>query len=273
MPVFNGATTLRKVLESLVSQTFSDFVLVISDNASTDNTAEICLEYVRSDERIRYIRQSGNIGAEANFRYVFDAEDSEYFMWAAADDVRSTDFIELNLAFLQANPEYLGSTCPVRFEGGVFDEVAMGDAALADDDPYKRLTDFFGVWHANGRFYSLFRRAAITAWVQRDNYFLGSDWTLITHLALAGKLNRVSGGWIELGLGGVSNTKDIFANYRQGIIDWIIPFHRLTRDTLQLMGGASRSQKLLVIKRLLRLNIQAFATQFRVMIQRRRTRA
>ena len=97
MPVFNGATTLRKVLESLVSQTFSDFVLVISDNASTDNTAEICLEYVRSDERIRYIRQSRNIGAEANFRYVFDAEDSEYFMWAAADDVRSTDFIELSM--------------------------------------------------------------------------------------------------------------------------------------------------------------------------------
>lgn len=268
MPVYNGSRDLRRVLDSLLAQTFTDFVLLISDNASTDNTADICQEYARADSRIRYHRQAKNIGAEANFRFVFLAAESKYFMWAAADDTRSSDFLELNYSFLEENPDYLGSTCPVHFQGREHDEIAMGDALLSDDDPYQRLISFFRTWHANGRFYSLFRREAVASWKHLNNRFLGSDWTLVTHLALKGKLNRVSGGWVELGLGGVSNTTNIFARYRRGIIDWILPFHRLTLDTLRLMSGAKLSQRAFVFAKLLRLNMQAFVVQFRVMLQR-----
>ncbi|MDO8969426.1 MAG: glycosyltransferase family 2 protein, partial [Saprospiraceae bacterium] len=84
LPVYNGSNTIRQVLNSLLSQSFTDFILVISDNASTDDTGTICQEYASIDSRVRYIRQSQNIGAEANFRFVFQAALSEYFMWAAA---------------------------------------------------------------------------------------------------------------------------------------------------------------------------------------------
>jgi glycosyltransferase involved in cell wall biosynthesis len=270
MPVFNGGEVLRRILNSLLSQTFTDFILLISDNASTDDTAGICQEYAAADKRIRYVRQSRNIGAEANFQYVFQIAESEYFMWAAADDTRSSDFLELNLSFLQKNPDFVGSTCPVRFHGRHFDEIAMGDAPLVDDDPYQRLVLFFRAWHANGRFYSLFRRESVAGWSHLDDCFLGSDWTLITYLALKGKLNRVNEGWVELGLSGVSNTTDIFARYRQGIIDWVLPFHRLTQDTWQFMPDASLTQRTIITIQLARLNLQAFFTQFRIMVRKRK---
>ena len=56
MPVYNADSFLAKSLDSILSQTFTDFELLISDNASTDRTEEICQEYASRDKRIRYFR-------------------------------------------------------------------------------------------------------------------------------------------------------------------------------------------------------------------------
>jgi len=86
MPVYNGEKFICEALDSLLSQTFTEFELVISDNASTDNTQMICEDYARRDQRIRYIRQDGNMGAIANFQFVLEESKGNFFMWAAADD-------------------------------------------------------------------------------------------------------------------------------------------------------------------------------------------
>lgn len=86
MPVYNGAKYIREALDSLLAQTFTDFELVISDNASTDDTQAICEKYARRDPRIRYVRQLENLGALPNFQFVLNEARSEYFMWAAYDD-------------------------------------------------------------------------------------------------------------------------------------------------------------------------------------------
>lgn len=93
MPVYNGAKFIREALDSLLAQTFTDFELTISDNASTDGTEAICREYAAKDQRIRYVRQPENLGAAANFRFVLDEAVGEYFMWAAADDLWVPNFI------------------------------------------------------------------------------------------------------------------------------------------------------------------------------------
>lgn len=87
MPVYNGEKYIREALDSLRSQSFTDFELIISDNASTDGTEEICKQYAAKDSRIHYERQPVNLGALANFTFVLDAARGECFMWAAADDV------------------------------------------------------------------------------------------------------------------------------------------------------------------------------------------
>jgi len=269
MPVYNGEKFICEALDSLLLQTFTDFELIISDNASTDNTDMVCLKYAGQDTRIRYIRQPMNLGMALNFKFVLDEAVAEYFMWAACDDLRSNDFLEVNLAFLRDNPVYLASTSPVKFLGNNFDEHQMGDESLESESRYDRIIHFFQCWHANGRFYSLFRRSAVADWLHINASYLGSDWSLITHIANKGKLKRVSEGWVELGIEGISNTTDIFSLYRLKFIDWILPFNKLSLDTWSYMYNASLFQKFRLIYRLLRLNYQAFRAQFRVARERK----
>lgn len=119
MPVYNGEPFIREALDSLLAQTFTDFELIISDNASTDGTEAICREYAAKDARIRYVRQVENRGAMPNFQFVLDEALGEYFMWAAADDVWLPKFIETCVKLLKtdasAQMAMTGYKCVSRF--------------------------------------------------------------------------------------------------------------------------------------------------------------
>jgi glycosyltransferase involved in cell wall biosynthesis len=125
LPVFNGARFLSDALDSLLGQTFSDFELVIGDNASTDATERICREYASRDARIRYYRHERNIGGAANFNFVLSQARAEYFKWAAHDDAYDPTFLEKCIAVLDRAPSVL--LCSTR-------------TALMDEDG-RRLTE------------------------------------------------------------------------------------------------------------------------------------
>lgn len=105
MPVHNGEQYIGQALESLLSQTHENFELVISDNASTDRTWEICQSYASRDERIRLYRNRVNIGAVANFNRVLALSRSPFFMWAACDDLWEPTFIQRLLGSLNSDPD------------------------------------------------------------------------------------------------------------------------------------------------------------------------
>jgi glycosyltransferase involved in cell wall biosynthesis len=86
LPVYNGEKYLANALGSLLKQDFEDFELVISDNASTDNTEAMCREFASKDKRIRYHRNETNIGATGNYNRVFQLSNGEFFRWASHDD-------------------------------------------------------------------------------------------------------------------------------------------------------------------------------------------
>lgn len=271
MPIYNAERYLHRALDALLGQSFHDFELIISDNASTDGSEAICREYAARDARIRYLRQPINLGATANFRFVLEQARSEYFMWAAADDIRSPDFLETNYQFLKTNSDFLASTSPVRFAGGQFNPEKMGDATLDHPDPNQRVIQPFSAWHANGRFYSLFRRQPLTEWPHLQNFeFLGSDWTLITHLATLGKFHRSNIGWVELGTKGMSNTTDIFKTFRKRKLHWFVPFHDVTKDAFAHLHKPKLLQRLVLFSRLLRLNRKAAKKQFKAWRKARR---
>lgn len=87
IPVYNGDKYLKFTLESILQQNFKDFEIIISDNASSDQTESLCNHYQGIDKRIRYFRQNYNIGGVANFKYVFKNSRGKYFIWIAADDL------------------------------------------------------------------------------------------------------------------------------------------------------------------------------------------
>ena len=94
LPVYNGANYLAQTLDSLLGQTYSDFELIIADNASSDATQDICRTYAAKDKRVRYIRNEQNLGAARNYNQLFELSSSEYFKWAAHDDLCEPRFLE-----------------------------------------------------------------------------------------------------------------------------------------------------------------------------------
>lgn len=109
LPVYNGEQFLRKRIDSVLDQTFSDFELIISDNASTDSTSIICEEYTKKDNRIRYVRQEKNIGMMPNFYFLLHEAKSDYFVWAAVDDLWNPRFLEKNINALETDKKIVGS--------------------------------------------------------------------------------------------------------------------------------------------------------------------
>ena len=142
LPTYNGSKTIRRALDTLLAQTYKDFELIISDNASTDETGKICEEYAARDARVRYIRQKDNIGPLANFRFVTTVARGNYFMWAADDDWWEPKFIETLARALDKNPYHdvaMSSYRLVYPEGEIKNDVIYQGEWDFSRDSYYRL--------------------------------------------------------------------------------------------------------------------------------------
>jgi len=105
LPVFNGQRYLRACLDSIQAQSFTDFELIVSDNASSDETPDIVVEYAQRDPRIRFERSLKNQGAAWNHRRVLGLARSRYFKWCGADDICHPQFLERCVDALDQTPE------------------------------------------------------------------------------------------------------------------------------------------------------------------------
>ena len=177
MPVYNGAATIQAALDSLLDQSFDDFVLVISDNCSTDETGMICRSYAERDKRITYVRQPVDLAATMNFRFVLFEARTPYFMWAAADDRWAPDFIARNLAMLEQDPKAVASQSKVLFTVcGVASHLSNGTYPLPYD-PGRNVAEYFSNVTDNSRYYGVFRTAALQAVFPPRNFF-ALDWAV-----------------------------------------------------------------------------------------------
>jgi glycosyltransferase involved in cell wall biosynthesis len=135
LPVYNGERYLPEALDALLGQSYSDFELIVSDNASIDGTEEICRRYLTLDRRIRYFRQPVNLGAAANHNFVVKQARGELFKWASHDDLYGRDLLLRCVEALDAHPEVVLSHAWQAFidaEGNVIHRV---EYRLATDSP------------------------------------------------------------------------------------------------------------------------------------------
>lgn len=107
LPVYNGENYLAVAIDSLLAQTYDDFELILSDNASTDRTAEICQSYVAKDSRVRYYRAEVNQGSAWNYGRCFTLARGEYFKWAAHDDLCAPTFLARCVEVLDKRPDVI----------------------------------------------------------------------------------------------------------------------------------------------------------------------
>jgi glycosyltransferase involved in cell wall biosynthesis len=115
LPVYNGARYLRSALDSLVAQDYEDFELIISDNASEDETEAICREFAARDPRVRYYRAERNMGPVWNAVRAYELARGEYFLLAAHDDLRHPECLSRCVAELERNQRALFCCMGVNF--------------------------------------------------------------------------------------------------------------------------------------------------------------
>jgi glycosyltransferase involved in cell wall biosynthesis len=190
MPVYNGERFVRQALESILVQDYENFELIISDNASTDTTGNICQRYADRDARIRYVRNETNLGASPNHKRVFEMARGDYFKWAAHDDECLPTFLSRCMSVFEEVPQSVVLVYPqsliIDEEGRVIREYRVSIEARASR-PHRRLarvlrnvmlgTPAYGVMRAN----ALKQTRLIDA-------FLSSDYVLFAELAMLGEI-------------------------------------------------------------------------------------
>lgn len=198
LPVFNGDDHLEQAIVSILSQTYTDFEFVISDNASTDRTEEICRHYAAKDPRINYFRNPKNMGATQNWYRVLDLAAGQYFASVAHDDLYAPGYMEKCISVLDQDPSIIvcySKTSIIDEQGCPLEDdriLKMLSAKIntVSPSPSTRLYNVLAVDYLCIQLYGVMRTQAI-----RDTkVFAGyssCDRNTLAELALLGKLHEI----------------------------------------------------------------------------------
>ena len=193
VPVFNGENYLAEALDSILAQTFSDFELIISDNASTDATQEICRGYAAKDQRIRYCRNETNLGAARNFNRVFQLSSGEYFKWSAHDDLIAPDFLVKCVEVLDKDAAVVLCHSKVKFigeSGEIVADYAIELHNVSSPRPQDRFGDLIMMSHWCFDVFGLIRAGALRKTSLIASH-IGSDRNLLVELGLLGRFYQL----------------------------------------------------------------------------------
>jgi glycosyltransferase involved in cell wall biosynthesis len=191
LPVYNGEQFLVQAIESVLKQTYGDFELIISDNASTDGTQAICERYAAQDGRIKYHRHLENKGATWNFNHVFGLAKGKYFSWLAHDDVLGPDFLQTFVPVLDNDPDTVLCYSKVLIVDENNQLITEFDVEMRTGSPRasERFYDLLMVWHNCFAIFGLIRTEALKNTPLIGAYGLG-DAVLLARMGLMGKFYK-----------------------------------------------------------------------------------
>src|SRR6266496_237046 len=191
LPVYNGEKSLPESLDALLGQSYGDFELIISDNASTDSTAEICCSYGKQDSRIRYIRQSRDIGRVPNHNFLIEQARGELFKWAACDDLYASDLLKRCVDVLDEYPQVVlahSGEAVIDNSGAVISLVKYPVVTDSPMAPERFRSMLFDGWGDDS--YGIIRTEVLRRTPLHGSYHL-ADRTFTTELALHGPFHQV----------------------------------------------------------------------------------
>lgn len=190
LPTYNRACYLRGTLDSVLAQTYTDFELIISDNASTDATEQIAREYAERDPRIRYVRHPRNLGSAFNHTYVIRKARGEFFKWVSDDDLYAPDLFEQCVRALDAHPEIpLAHAWTTSIDGdGVLIEKVPYVMDTGSGSPSERLRSLLYT-EGGDDIYGVIRTQILRSMPDVGSFY-HSDRTFVAELALHGPFHN-----------------------------------------------------------------------------------
>ena len=191
LPVYNGEKFVAESIEALLGQSFTDFELIISDNASTDGTGDICRRYEKEDPRVRYFLQQKNVGLAPNHNFVAEHARGELFKWASNDDLYARDLLESCIEALDRCPDVVLAhswTAKVDGSGAVIKalEYPLNTASPRAPERFRSLLFVSG----GDDDYGVVRTEVLRRTAMKESYH-HADRTIIAELSLYGRFYQV----------------------------------------------------------------------------------
>lgn len=266
LPVYNGERYLAAALDCFLAQTFTDFELIVADNASTDRVGEIAQDYAARDARIRYHRNERNIGLSGNFNRVFELARGPYFKWAPADDVCLPTYLERCVAALDADPSVVLAYPATQFINAEDQPLDIQDPGfhLVSDAAAERLRYVLESEHWVNAVIGLIRADALRKTRMLPAYY-GGDYRLLSQLALLGKFQEIPERLMlrrihprsssQFGANGATPDQGFLAKYMKGDnARTSLPFCSLSFDQFRIVlsSSLSASEKMSLFRLLFR---------------------
>lgn len=191
LPVYNSSRFVAESIDAILGQTFEEFELIISDNASTDDTGDICRRYCKQDSRVRYFRQPKNVGLAPNHNFCVEQARGPLFKWAAGDDLYARDLLGKCVAALDEDPKLVLAhswTAMIDGNSSLFQANAylLNTSAERAPERFRSLLNVSGGDDDGG----VMRKDVLLRTAMKESYH-HADRTIIAELALHGPFHQV----------------------------------------------------------------------------------
>ena len=248
LPTYNGEKTIKRTIESILSQTISNFKLIISDDGSTDSTPKICQEYAQKDSRIEFVEKNEPHGWIWNFISLVEKSDTKYFVWIANDDFWKPRFIEENINSIENDSKVIASISRIQLVGpnikNYFPNQKINELDHLElvcpikgtyNEKIKKIIEFN--WILN--LYSVFKTDELRNSLIHES-FVSWDFALILNIIKFGDLHVVDNILAYRDTEGVTSKKSIISSLKTQKLGWFktyFPYVRFTIWCIQNLGG------------------------------------
>ncbi len=203
LPTYNRAASLPRAIRSVLDQTQSDLELLISDNASDDDTRAMCEGFAARDARVTYFRQPVNRGPIANFNWLLSRASTEFTLLLADDDWLDADYVERCVAIMDGDRRLSAVMGATRY----FEGDTVADRLLNDDIPAtsggRRVLQYLRSSSSSAAFYGLLRTSGLHDALPIPNV-MGADWIFVSALAFSGPMRTTADTHLNRARGGAS---------------------------------------------------------------------
>ncbi|MEL7533312.1 MAG: glycosyltransferase family 2 protein [Bacteroidota bacterium] len=250
IPTFNGELRIGEAIRSLQAQQYPHMEIIISDNASTDNTEGVVRQFMAEDERIRYYRHPKNLGIPLNFEFGLQQAKGQYFIWLSDDDQLLDGVIKRYVDYLEAHPDFSMVSGVINYteNGELVSQETRID--LQQSSGLSRCLEYYARVKEGGMYYGMMRREL--GQKLRVGPTIGSDWHFVAALAYLGKIKILDFVGYSKSRGGVSNDfHDYVRSYGEKPIWGYLPFVKIGLDAgAEILFRAEVFQKLDVATKL-----------------------
>lgn len=220
IPTFNRAPRMKRAVDALIDCEYANIEIIISDNASCDETQAVGEALAHKDSRVRYFRHSENMGPGLNFEFARRQARGKYFLWHGDDDYLDTDYIRVCVEALEGDSSlvlvsgvaayhHLGAT-KIDHVGNVIQPTSRS--------PLLRVLKYLWLVEENSIFCGAYRVDSVSQFFMPNK--LAGDWMWVVGVLFRGRALVIPSVYVHRDFGDSTSVNIERVVAVQGLPEW-----------------------------------------------------